>query len=291
MGNFLSGCDKNANIEKKIAQSLQKKINQSNFDELYSISEVDTLYWDTEKHDGRYLDVSLEELGKLYLQGSLPCNPNEITIDDIIVAYKSNPFVQNDDSIFIQNNNKIDFNKKCSNTTSLYGGNIIDGSSEPQSLHFTNENNINSPTSSDTAYLQYKKYKKTYSNGMENTQHGGFNQNPIGGNSNNDVLKNHIYNTNIFSKHNEHYEHNNKKQDSMSHSELSELKKFIKKQQNNISESSVNSDTVSTIEHLIESTISDKNNNSEGSSVSNQSGGGNKIPFFSTESFDVSYGY
>lgn len=323
MGNFLSSYNKNEDIENKIAISLQKKLKNRNIfnnipfeDDFNSISDNDTLYWNTEEYDGRYLDVSLEELGKLYLQGELPCNQknetsyqkNDLTINDIIIAYKSNPFVRvQDDDIFIQTDkNKLSDKKNCSGMT-LFGGNDNNqDSSDLNTLKFASDDKINSPTSSDNAYLQYKKLKKNINGGGKNQNQnpigGGEKiqkQNPIGGNSNNTSLKNKIYNTNdvfskhinndIFSKHlNVDAKKNNKNnKNSMSHSELSDLKKFIRNQQNNISESSVNSNTVSTIEHLLKSTMTD---NSDESSQSNQNGG-NKIPFYSTESVDVSYGY
>lgn len=316
MGNFLSSCNKKSDIEQKLALSLQQKLN-NNFmnDDLCSVSENDTLYWNTEEYDGRYLNVSLEELGKLYLQGSLPCNKNNLTINDIVLAYKSNPFVQSNndfqisynDDIFVQTDNcKFKNKSNCSNKI-LFGGN--NDFSEFNIVN--NKNDIKSdtcsPTSSDTAYLHYERYKKTNThnnqtggNNFNNDKYNNTNSN-IGGNSNNDLLKNTIYENDIFSKYqndsNKIYNNkNNNKNESMSHSELSDLKRFIRNQQNNISESSDNSNTVSTIEHLLKSTVTDNSDDlsqSEQSSESNKQYGGskNRIPFFSTESMDVSYGF
>lgn len=87
-------------------------------------------------------------------------------------------------------------------------------------------------------------------------------------NKNNEVFKNHINNSNANSH------------DNMTHSELSELRQFIKSQQEAITDTE-NTNTVSTIEHLLKST-----DNSE--TFAKQQGGHAQVPFCSSESFDAS---
>lgn len=305
MGNFLSGCSNKSDMQEKIALSLQKKFNNSFvIDDTYTISENDTLYWNSEEYDGRYLNVTLEELGKLYLQGSLPCNKNNLTIDDIISAYQSNPFIQSVDDFNIKHCDDVFLQKNKLNCSSnlLFGGG---GNNNLSEFNIVNANNdikyasdINSPTSSDSAYLHYKKHKEMYNNnqigGNSNNLKTNNEESNIGGNSNNDLFKNKIYGGDIFSKHKNNLNKtskNMKNNESISHSELSDLKRFIKNQQNNMSESSDNSNTVSTIEHLLKSTVTDGSSQSDSDEYNIQHGGRNKIPFFSTESMDVSYGF
>lgn len=306
MGNFLLGCNKKPDMQEKIALSLQQKLN-NNFviDDPYTISENDTLYWNSEEYDGRYLNVTLEELGKLYLQGSLPCNKDKLTINDIISAYRSNPFIQSIDDFNIKHYDDVFLQKNklnCSNNI-LFGGGGNNNLSEFNIVNAHNDikytSDINTQTSSDSAYLHYKKHKDMYNNnqmgGNSDNKKINNNESNIGGNSNNDLFKNKIYGGDIFSKYNNNSNKttnkNMKNNESISHSELSDLKKFIKNQQNNMSESSDNSNTVSTIEHLLKSTITDDSSHSDSDESNMQHGGRNKIPFFSTESMDVSYGF